>query len=59
MATPVLAVVAVVTWVLESAKVPLAPLAGAVKVTTVPETRTGLPLASSTVTPKGVVKVPD
>jgi hypothetical protein len=36
--------------------VPLAPLLGAVNVTVVPETSTGLPLASSIVAVKGFVK---
>jgi len=38
-------------------KVPLAPLAGAVKITVVPDTSTGFPCESSIVALKGFVKL--
>ena len=53
-ATP-LTLVFAVTVSVPLAKVPVAPVAGAVNVTAVPATNTGLPLASSTVALKGLV----
>jgi hypothetical protein len=56
-ATPLVLVTTVVVLPPPDANAPLAPLAGAVKVTLVPPTSTGLALASSMVALKGVVNV--
>jgi hypothetical protein len=55
-ATPLLLVVAVVTFVPVLANVPLAPLPGPLKVTVRPATRTGFPPLSSTV---ALMRVPN
>ena len=51
-ASPCESVTAVTTLVPLELNVPLAPVAGAVKVTVVPATSTGFPLASSMVAPR-------